>query len=344
MQLRPASISQTVKFLIGFFLLASQLHGGHFPDTLACRLNSINEKIYNEYFESANTAIDSLYKNSSWGPIGPLFRTILYQSQMMATESDFLEEPFMVTLDSIESAAEQMLEKGTDSVLAYFYLGHSQALRSVYNGRARHTWTAIKLGLAAGRSYSKGYELDSSFYDLAFGLGSYRYWKSVKTKLINWTPIFKNERSSGIDLLLLAADSAQISADVARSSLILVYINEKQFDKALNLSESLFAKYPGGLTYLWLKGEIYYRLKKFSLAIPIYETIANRLRGNPGNYYNRLEAAYFLSACYRALLSTERSYRNKLISLQEEVRTWNIPAETQKRQEKKLKKILAKVR
>lgn len=344
MRLRLALVGQTVGFLVSFFLLAGRLHGGHFPDTLADRLNGITEKIYNEHFDSANVMIDSLYRDSSWGPIGPLFRAISYQSQMMAAESDSLEKPFLITLDRVESAAKQMLERRADSALAYFYLGHSQVFRSVYKGRAGHTWAAVKHGLAAGRSYSKGYELDSSFYDLTFGLGSYRYWKSVKTKLINWTPLFRNERNSGISLLLLAVDSAQISADAARTALIWIYINEKQFDEALSLSESLSVKYPYGLTYLWPEGEIYCRLKKFSLAVPIYETITNRLRENHGNYYNSLEAAYFLSECYRALLPIENNYQNKLMALQEEVRSWNIPAETQERQGKKLKKILSKIR
>ena len=343
MRLRLALVGQTVGFLVSFFLLAGQVHSRHFPDTLINHLNGITEQIYNERFDSANALIDCLYQDSSWGPTGPLFRAILYQSQMMAAESDFLVKPFLATLDSVEASAKQMLEKGTDSALAYFYLGHNQAFRSLYKGRAGHTWAAIKHGLAAGRAYNKGYELDPSFYDLAFGLGSYRYWKSVKTKLINWTPLFRNEKTDGISLLLLAADSAQISVDAARTALIWVYINEKLFDEAIGLSESLATKYPHGLTFLWPQAETCYRLKEFSRAVSFYETIASHLRENQGNYYNGLEAAYFLSECYRALLPTDGNYHNKLAALQDEVRSWNIPAETQKRQSKKLKKILAKI-
>lgn len=331
--------SKTI-YIIVVVLLFDPLLAGRFDDDLKDCLNRITANIYNDQFEAAEKLIDSLERSDYDGPMALLFRAILYQSQMMTAESDFLEEQFFAVLDTVENYSKSILERGRDSAVAYFCLGHAHAFRSLHNARAGHTWAAIKGGLAARNAYGKGYRIDPAFHDIALGLGSYRYWKTVKTKLINWTPLFKREKDNGIDLLRLAVDSSEISSDAARASLIWIYINEKMYGQAIRLADLMRRKYPYGLTFLWAMGEASFEIGDRRLAADIYETILSRLRNNPGNYYNSIEAAYYLSVCYRKLGEKNPDYRERLTRLREEMRTCPIPEDTRKRQEKKLKRIL----
>ncbi len=314
----------------------------HFSTGLAAGLNHITGLIYNDRFDEAGRIIDSLERAGSQPGFGHLFRAIWYQSQMMAAESDSLQDRFMDVLDSLDDDARDVLKVGGDSALAYFFLGHGHAFRSIYYGRSGRLIKALKSGLAARKAYDAGYEIDPAFYDLALGLGSYRYWKSVKTKAINWTPLFKNEKREGIELLRLAADSSLISRDAATVALIWVYLNEKRYAAAIRLADRMHRRYPEGLTFLWALGRIYYEMDDCRAAVDIYEDILERLRADPGNYFNIIEAAGCLSDCYRQLADRRPEMAGKLSRLRDEIDAMPIPAETQKRQKKKLRKILEK--
>lgn len=333
-----------IGILLGFaailILPSGNIAAGRFPPDLTRCLNRISGHIYNDQFERAAAVIDSLQQDHRDAAFCHFFRAALYQSQMMAAESEFLKDELFAAIDSLQSDAENSLSGGGDSVIAYLYLGHAYALRAMFYGRSGNLLKALKSGLGARKAYSRGYELDSTFHDMGLGLGSYRYWKSVKTRIINWTPLFKNERENGIDLIRLAVDSSEISRDASTLTLIWVYINEERYSEAIMLAEAMHRKYPEGLTFLWPLGEAYFRMEDCPAAVAVYEKILDRLRQDPGNYYNIIEAAYNLSLCWRQADNDQVDYKERLMRLQEEIRACPIPKETRQRQKKKLKAIL----
>ncbi|MFH1700854.1 MAG: tetratricopeptide repeat protein [Candidatus Zixiibacteriota bacterium] len=316
-----------------------QISARHIPDDIKICLNQITACIYNDQFLQAEALIDSLSRDGNARPFNFLFRSILYQSQMMAAESNHLETQFFDCLDSVEASSQRMLESGQDSALAYYFSGHSHAFRSLYQGRAGHTWSAIKKALGARKAYDKGYKADSTFHDIALGLGSYKYWKTVKTKALNWTPLFKSEKRRGIELLRLAADSSDISRDASRAALIWVYINEKQYGQAISLAGEMLKKYPHGLTFLWPLGEAYFKLGDYSQAIEIYSEIKSKLSTNPGNYFNIIEASFYLFQCYDSQRTDPEKSHAEICLLAKEIQNLPIPEETQERQMEKIKKI-----
>ncbi len=312
----------------------------HFSLTLKDHLNQITRHIYNDEFQEAGDLIDSLQYLEDAGLMTHLFRAILYQARMMTAESDFLEPDFFSVLDSLEDKSHEILAAGGDSALSYFCLGHAQAFRSLYYGRSGQTWQAIKAGLRARNAYGRAYRNDSTFHDIALGLGSYRYWKTVKTNLINWTPLFKREKSDGIDLLRLAVDSSEISSDAARAALIWIYINEKLYGEAIRMADLMRRKYPRGLTFSWAMAEAAYEIADYRLSGAIYSDILERLRDNPGNYYNIVEAGFYISQCYGNLARKNPAYKDSLDLIKKEIRSLPVPEKTRKRQKNKLKKIL----
>jgi tetratricopeptide (TPR) repeat protein len=329
----------TLLIAAALLAVAGHAEGGRFSADLASCLNRISGYIYNDQFDRAGLVIDSLKQNGEPDVFCHFFQAGLYQAQMMAAESDDLREDYFGELDSLENETQAMLDQGKDSTLAYCFLGHAHAFRSLYYGRNGSILKALQSGLKARNAYGNGYKIDSTFHDLALGLGLYRYWKSVKTKVINWTPLFKNERQNGIYLLHLAADSSEVSSDAACVSLIWVHINEKQYAEAIRLATAMRERYPNGLTFHWAIGEAYYKMEDFRSAIDIFESILGRLKQNPGNYYNIIEASYYLSDCYRSLEYRSPEIVGKLYHLKEEIRAFPIPEKTQKRQKKKIKAI-----
>lgn len=309
------------------------------PEIKAC-LHRVSAHVYNDDFDSAVAILDSVQNHSGPAPVCRLFRAITYQAHMMAAESDFLKDEFFALLDSLSDDGAKLLASGGDSAMGYWLIGNSHAFRSLFLGRSGSLIAALRHGLAARSAYTKGYAVDPHFHDIALGLGSYRYWKSVKTAAVNWTPLFKNERQEGIELLRLAADSAELSTDAAKSALIWVYINEKRYIEAIRIAREMRRKYPRGLTFLWALGEAYRKFGDINGAADIYEEIFARLQENPGNYFNIIEAAYYLSQCYRQQTSGKAQADAKLTALQNTVANLPIPEQTRKRQKAKLKEIL----
>ncbi len=314
--------------------------GNHFPDAIEPVLNRITAEIYNDNFAGAESLLDSLCTTlSPPAPVCRMFRATIYQSHMMAAENDTLEHHLFAQLDSLEAAAGNMLENGDDSALAWYYLGQAHAYRALYLGRSGKLLDAIGSGLKARSAYIRGYTHDSSFHDIALGLGSYRYWKSVKTEFINWTPLVKNEWREGIRLLKLAADSSEISREAARTSLLWVYINEGDYDAAIRLADRMRREYPEGLTFHWALGQAFFEMKDYRMASSVYQSILNHLLQKPGNYYNIVEAGYYLSRCYRRLSQNDPIYVPRLERLRIDIASYPIPVETRRRQADKLDDI-----
>jgi tetratricopeptide (TPR) repeat protein len=311
----------------------------HFPVDLRQKLDSFFSCLYNDRFDSALVLIDSVRGVGDYGPMADLCRVMLYQAQMMASESDSLRPSFLAAGDRLKTAVEDMLSEGGDSALAFYYLGQVAALRAVAEGHAGHSWAALRRGLAAGKLFTRAYRIDPSFHDLALGLGSYRYWKSVRTRSWNWTPFFKDEREDGLRLLRLAVDSSEISADATRTALIWVYINEKLYGEAIALTDLMRRKYPEGLTFLWTLGEACFKAGDYPGAAETYTLILDHQKVNPGNYYNAVEAASYLAQCYRRRDDPSGRYRDSLTVLQKEVGDWPIPEGTRRRQAEKLTAI-----
>ncbi len=311
-----------------------------FDQNLITDIGRVNDAIYNEQFGRAEKLIDSLIPQSDSLPFRHLYKAILAQTKMMTAESDSYEAELFLALDSVEHYSQQILSSGGDSACAYYFLGQAFAFRSLYNGRAGHLWSAIKTGRKAGEAFTDGYKIDTTFYDISLGLGSYWYWKSAKTKLINWTPLFKNEKQKGISHLRRAANYSELSQDAARSALIWVYINEGRYKDAIEMASSLFQMYPKGLTFLWGLAQAHYEMGSYKTAEFYYLKIWNRLLDDPGNYYNIIEVAWNLLNCRDELVKIKGNIDVQVEEISQFIRESDIPKQVKKRQKEKLKEIL----
>ncbi len=258
------------------------------------------ELLLNAHWDDAFHVYESMQKEHETNPVGFLYLAGAMQSKMIAFEENIDEKRFISLLDSTIILCEKLLEDCSkrDSALCYLLLGHQNAYRAVWESRFGSNFSAISYGFKARDSYNDGIKADSTLIDLYFGLGSYHYWKTVKAGILTWTGIFKNDRKKGIDELSRAIDFSQFSQNTARSAMIWVYINEKEYDPAIVLAKEMFDKYPDGNFFLWPQAEIYYKQKKYPDAIKMYSKILDRLKTAPGNYFNIIETVYYLYQSY----------------------------------------------
>ncbi len=306
----------------------------------------INEKIIvqieageavllNARWDDANRIYESMRHENKNNPVGYLYLAGAIQSKMIASEANLESERFFALLDSTILLSEEILVNCStkDSALCYLFLGHQNAYRAVWEARFGSNLSAISYGFKARNMYDKGIDTDSTLIDLYFGLGSYHYWKTVKAGILTWTGIFKNDREKGIDELNRAIDSSLFSKNAARSSMIWIYINEKEYDRAIILAREMHQKYPNGNFFLWPQAESYFKKGKYSEAIKIYDTILVRLKDEPGNYYNMIEVVYYLYQSY--FKNNQRDKSREMLIYFDAIKD-SFPKQTRRKQRRKI--------
>ncbi len=287
------------------------------------------------YYVTANEWVEY----DSTDPGGYLFKIAAMQAEMTAEEENIYEDSFISLCDSLNKRLDNYLIScsSTDSAICYLYLGHLYSYRSLYEARFGSKWSAARNGYRANGAYKKGVEIDTAFYDLYFGLGSFHYWKSAKSGFLGSIKLISNEKEKGIKELKLAVDSSLFSKDVAKLALAHIYINEEKYDSALLYCDDLSIKYNSSLTFWWPMAECCYQKQDYEMASHIYQSIFYKKENSPGNYYNLIEAAYWSKKS-----AVPPGYQHRINEVVDFLSSKidSIPEHTRKRQKDKLKFLL----
>lgn len=254
----------------------------------------VETAVFNENWSGADSLIESFRRENIPAPFIHLFSAARLQAEMFAREDKSQNKEFKTLLDSAQAGFKHELQAANkrDSATLYYFLGSCKAHRALWESKFGSIFRAVKQGVNAKNDYQRGLALDSSVYDLHTGLGAYRYWKSAKSGILRWTGIISDERSAGLDEVRLAIDRATISPDGARSALIWILMNEKEYREAAALATELHERYSGGTTFLWPLAECYQKLNKYSLALETYLQIREHLLLQPGNQINLIKVDY----------------------------------------------------
>ena len=266
-------------------------------------------------------------------PAGYFFLAGCYQTQMIDWESDFREKEFYQNLEKSIELSKQRIEKDKKDLWAYFYLGNSYGSMAVHDANHKRWWSGLRKGLKAKSALKELVELDSTFYDAYLGLGSYHYWASVVTKMLRWLPFFRDEREKGMEEVKLAAEKSVYSKESAQYGLIYMYLEEKEYEKAIGLAKRMNQRFPESKLFLWPLAEAVYLKRDWIGAIGWYQEIL-RLIGDsdPSGYFNSIECRERIAQCYFNLEMFEKCKEEC-----EKILGFPLSKEVEKKQKDKLK-------
>ncbi len=302
------------------------------PTTKELILRGIDAGI-RENYELAENNFKRIISAEPENPEGYFFLGACYQTQMIDLESDFRENEFYNTMEKTIQLSNERIGKDENDVWSYFYLGNAYGSMAVYDAKHKRWWSGLKKGLKAKSAFKKVVELDSTFYDAYLGLGSYHYWVSVVTKTFRWLPLLRDEREKGIEEVKLAAEKSLYTKESALYSLIYVYLEEKEYDKAINLAVEMNRRYPESKLFLWPLADAFYLKKDWRNCISWYEKTLN-LIGNPdpSGYFNTIECRHRIAECCLHLKMYQRCKEEC-----EMVLSYQISEDVKKRLKKELK-------
>ncbi len=297
---------------------------------------------FKENYPAAESIFDQVILLAPQDPAGYFFKAALYQAEMVDYESNFLEKDFYQNVNLAKKLSQERIKANKKDAWAYLLLGNAYGSKALYDARKGNWWSGLNNGLSAKSSLNKALECNPELYDAYVGLGSYHYWASVVTKAFWWLPFFGDHRKEGIEQITLAYQKSIFSSDAAANGLIWMYIQEKKFDSALNLSEKMQTKYPEGKSFLWGVAQAYFEKRDWKNALAKYRELLAKLEANqtnhnstkPDQFFNIIECRYYIANC---LFSLGR-YK-ECSSVCKETLNSNFGEKVEKRQKNRLKSM-----
>jgi len=275
-----------------------------YPDSQQVRLlAALQEDLYNDRYDAAEKVARLMVSSYPDDPLGHLFTGITLVTAAYDAEEALREREFRTSLAAAERLAGLQIASGDRHTRAWGFLvlGHAASYRAVWEAKFGSKLTAARAGRTAAGLYERGLRADSTVYDLYFGLGLYHYWKSAKAGVLRWLGIVSDDKERGLRELETAAEGSLISREAARSSLVWVRLDRKEYREAVALGDSLMRRYPHSRSFLWPVAEAQYRLGRYADAAAAYGRLREMLREEPGNYYNLIECDYRIARCFEMM-------------------------------------------
>ena len=278
------------KFLIlSFFilLLNPDVYSQQYPNAVVDSLmkKGINE-IINQKYDDAKEDFSVLNKKFPLLPFGKIYlaATEIARSYDLAEEfnTDYIEG----NLDEAGKQAKLLIEKDKNNVWNYYFKALADGYYAYFQALNKNWLPALNNGMSCISGFEKCLNLNPRFYDAYTAIGSFKYWKSRKTEFLHWLPFIDNEEQRGINYLVIATNHYSYNEYLAFNSLIWIYIDKKEYAKAVSLAQKVLTQYPGSRVFEWGLARAYEGID-VKKSIDIYYRILNYYQNIPGlnKYY-----------------------------------------------------------
>ncbi len=291
----------------------------------------INRIIVQDY-TSAEKTFRTLDKNYPQIPFGKIYTAAV----KIARAYDYGEDYEETEIDSLlELSVEQSLSliKADDkNPWNRYFLSLSEGYLAYFKALNGDWLSSLSSGADALNDFSELAAEDPTFNEAYIAIGTYKYWKSRKTKFLDWIPGYVDEREEGIKLLEKAINHAAYNTYLAVNSLIWIYIDQKKYEKAAGLAEEALVEYPGSRFFEWGLGRAYEEFNHRK-AIVIYKKILNSLPVNI-NHYNEIILKHLIAQ--QDVLMGEKK---KALFLCDEILKTNLSEDVRSKLENRLERV-----
>ncbi|RJP74260.1 MAG: hypothetical protein C4539_00450 [Ignavibacteriales bacterium] len=279
--------------------------------------NLIRKGIHNLVIHNYKKSLGNfkiLTKTYSSLPLGDIFTAAVF----IAEANDYGEKADIDTINKLLTRAAEkakiLYEAAPDDLWNSYYYALIKGYSAYFEALNDNYITAFADGLSSISYFEKCIAKDSSFYEAYLALGIYKYWRSEKTASLTWLPFIEDEREVGIKFLKFALKHDCYNSYLGINSLLWIYINQKEYNKAINVVENSGNKYKDCRFLKWALADAYERIDK-KKAISIYYELLNFYDRMPGqNHLNEIVLKHKI-----AMLYEQTGEFNKALKLCDEI-------------------------
>ncbi len=319
-------------FIFLFFLYSSILPGD--MDTLLVKGLEFS---YVENYDSAGYYFNEMIKEYPDHPAGYFMKTGLLLLYLTDYERDDSLDYFLAMVDTVLDVVEKYkikAETETDSAWAYFFEGGAYLYRGFWNGRGGRYVKAFNDGVTAIDKMDYAIKMDSTVYDAYLGTGGFHYFQYKLKHILSIGIVSGADKS--IAEIQKAVEKGHFSNIAAMDILVVVLTEEKRFNEAWNIVDSLRAMYPKSRTFQWAATKIADKEGKPYKAVKEYMKLWKMIeRDQPDSYYNLIFVAYKIA---------EWAKKAKMTGIKDRYKKYVIDHEEWGKYDKKIKKYIKKTR
>ncbi len=235
-------------------------------------------------------------------PVGYFFQAAVLQTQMMDYETYNKETEFLDLVKKTIQLSKSYLKDNQKDPWAYFFLGGGYGYLAFYQGKQNKLMEAFKTGRNSIKALEKALKNDSSLYDLYFGLGTYKYYRSKLSRYFTWLPFVGDERKQGIEMIKTAMQKSKYSRYSAMSGLCWICIEEENYEEGFEIVKKALEEFPQSRIFLWCAAKTAKKLELWDEAAGYYEKILFSLKTeNVLSPYNEIICRVNLCEIYSKL-------------------------------------------
>ncbi len=298
-------------------------------------LKGIELTINNE-FEKAFELFGELVRRHPDSPIGYFYQAATLQSRMLDAEDYSRVDLFYALMDSALVRARVLRESGRADAWNFFYEGSIYLYRSFMESKLGDWLAAYRHALRGANLLETAVAQDSTLYDAYLGIGSFKYWKGAKSRIVLWLPFVSDERQKGIQMVWKAIEKGRLVHWIARDQLAWILMDAGRCEEAVRLSRENLAQFPRSRFFKWTLVAAAYRCEKWELSERLYRELLEEIRRLPkNNHYNELECLVKLAdiSCKKADWAAAYHWSDEALRLP-------VSGSVRQRARKKLKRAL----
>lgn len=286
-------------FFIILFKICECFAGEQLPNEMHEYALSSISNVYREEFKEAFNDAKRIIKKFPNHPAGYFFYAAVLNSQMEFLQSDRYEIEFYQYCDMAINKGEEILESKHDDMWANFFVAGANGLKGTYESRFERWITAFKHGWRAVVILRDLVEWYTDLNDVYYGIATYNYWRSAKTKMLWWLPGVVDKRDESIAELEQLVKTGVYVKESSTLALSDIYIHRKQYVNALKIINEMLEKYPHNLLCWWGKAKAQFGLKQYDEAEKSFNFILSKISEKDyESKYNTVLCHFFLFKIY----------------------------------------------
>ncbi len=268
--------------------------------------------VFQDRFQEALAIFDSLENEFPDHPAPHFFKSAVYQNWMKGYRIQTFQKELEANVNSAIGKGEKLMQDSQDSWLN-FYVGACLGYRAFFKIRQKK-WISGFIDASNGiENLEIALENQPDIYDAYFGLGSYNYWRTARSKFIQIFAFWlADKREIGIEQIKIAANFGAYSRDGAILALTRVLWDFGKEKEALETIENYVANSPNPpLDAFYKRAKLYLYLKQWEKVETEFEQIFTRLENYEFPSYNfQVECKYLIAKAAFEQGKNEKAKKN----------------------------------
>ena len=272
--------------LILTFYLPSSYSETHNWDVLDTQTKQALSYIANDDVVNAGPFISGIEASKTEiSTYNSLWAALYYKLAEEYRTREFEPEFDDVVKNSVKVLEDESLDKEKGDIYKakrLQFLGSAYGYRGMYR-TLKGLWASAFLDGKRGYNVLEdSLKLDPTLVDNKAGIGTYLYWRSAKAGFVKYLLFWGDRKKDGIQSIESSIDTAKIIKQWSLGGLVRIYIEEKNWEKAIEYADKILLEAPNDTGTLRRKAYALEMQGKKQEAFVLYQRILPILKKNDG--------------------------------------------------------------